>query len=66
MTRTTWQDAFVATSMLMGEPEEAIARALGRALKLPSAREARARMIAHGLAPVVAELEAMGRGPWRG
>ena len=61
---STWQDAFVATSMLLGEPEEAIARALRQKVKLPTTREARARVIAQGVAPVVMELETMGRGPW--
>ena len=51
--------------MLLGETEDAIARALRQTIKLPTAREARARAIAQGVAPVVMELEAMGRGPWR-
>ncbi len=66
MPRATWQDAFIATSMLLGEPEDAIATALRQTIKLPPTREARARFIAQGIAPVVMELEAMGRGPWSG
>lgn len=70
----SWQPAFLATSVAIGEPLDDALAALGdeashvaaieRVLRTGS-REARARAIAHYLAPIVVELEVM-EATWRG
>lgn len=62
--RSRWEQAFVATSLVLGEPEDAIERSLGHSLGLPSDRDARARAVATMFAAVVRELDAAERGPW--
>lgn len=69
----SWELAFLATSVAVGEPLDAALAALpaGEKSAAPLAsvlrtgtREARARAIAQHLAPVVAELDAM-EATWR-
>ncbi len=70
---STWQHAFVATSVAIGESLDDALAALGDEGKIAGAleatlrtgtREARARALAQNLAPVLAELEAM-EATWR-
>lgn len=62
---SVWETAFVATSMALGEPEEAVvgalvdagpARELLAALKAPD-RRARAKALAAAIAGIVLDLE---------
>ncbi|HEY1958728.1 MAG TPA: hypothetical protein VGH28_24100 [Polyangiaceae bacterium] len=64
----SWQLAFVATSVALGETVDGAVAALGddklrtaalETLLRTGTREARARALAQQLAPVVAELDAM-------
>ena len=70
----SWQAAFVATSVAIGESLDDALASLGEEAQRIGAvestlrsgsREARARALARELAPVVAELDAM-EATWRG
>jgi hypothetical protein len=61
----TWESVFVATSLVLGESEEAIAKALGRSIRLPTSKDERARLIATAIERVANDLADAEAKPWR-
>lgn len=62
---SSWEEAFVGTSVVLGESEDDIGAALGKVLRLPTEREPRARAVASMVAGVLHELDAATELPWR-
>ena len=60
----SWESVFVATSLVLGESEDAIAKALGRSIRLPTTKEDRARLIAAALERVASDLGDAEAKPW--